>query len=129
MARPPPDEATKLTVAPVIPMPQGRKSVVAATSIPALRWRRHPHPEHAAFEAPSTVSVREAVAAILAYGLQTLGMETVRAYTDPGNLASQKVLLHCGFTRAGEIDLAEPTRHGARRAPLFRLLRKPEPRA
>jgi RimJ/RimL family protein N-acetyltransferase len=62
---------------------------------------------------------REAVAAIIDYGLQTLGMETTRAYTDPSNVASQKVLLHCGLKNVGEIELVKPTRHGALRAPLF----------
>jgi ribosomal-protein-alanine N-acetyltransferase len=64
---------------------------------------------------------REAVAAIIDYGLRTLGMATIRAYTDPTNLASQRVLLSCGLKRVGEIELIEPTRHGARRAPLFRV--------
>jgi RimJ/RimL family protein N-acetyltransferase len=35
---------------------------------------------------------REAVAAVIDYGLRTLGMPTIRAYTDPSNLASQKIL-------------------------------------
>jgi RimJ/RimL family protein N-acetyltransferase len=64
---------------------------------------------------------REAVAAVIDYGLRTLGMETIRAYTDPSNLASQKVLLHCGLKQVGDIELTKPTRHGARRAPLFRI--------
>jgi [ribosomal protein S5]-alanine N-acetyltransferase len=68
---------------------------------------------------------REAVAAVIGYGLRTLGMETIRAYTDPSNLASQKVLLHCGLEQVGEIDLIRPTRNGARRAPLFRISRRP----
>lgn len=65
----------------------------------------------------------EAVAAVIDYGFQTLGLETIRAYTDPSNAASQKVLLHCGLKNVGEIDLMKPTRQGARRAPLFRLAR------
>jgi RimJ/RimL family protein N-acetyltransferase len=64
---------------------------------------------------------REAAAAIIDYGLRTLGMETIRAYTDPGNLTSQRVLLRCGLKKIGEIDLTKPTRLGARRAPLFRI--------
>jgi RimJ/RimL family protein N-acetyltransferase len=64
---------------------------------------------------------REAVAAVLDYGLRILGLATIRAYTDPGNLASQKVLLHCGLEKVGEIELIKPTRHGARHAPLFRI--------
>ena len=64
---------------------------------------------------------REAVAAIIDYGFLTLGIETIRAYTDPSNLASQKVLLRCGLKKIGEIDLVKPTRLGARRAPLFRI--------
>jgi RimJ/RimL family protein N-acetyltransferase len=67
---------------------------------------------------------REAVAAVIDYGLRTLGMETVRAYTDPSNLASQQVLLHCGLRKIGEIELTKPTRLGARRAPLFRISRR-----
>ena len=64
---------------------------------------------------------REAVAAIIDHGLRTLGMETIRAYTDPSNVASQKVLLRCGLKKVGEIELVKPTRLGARRAPLFRI--------
>jgi [ribosomal protein S5]-alanine N-acetyltransferase len=64
---------------------------------------------------------REAVAAIIDYGFQTLGVESIRAYTDPSNAASQRVLLHCGLVNVGEIELIKPTRHGARRAPLFRI--------
>jgi len=51
------------------------------------------------------------------------GLETIRAYTDPGNTASQKVLLHCGRKKVGEIELLSPTHHGERRAPLFRISR------
>ncbi|HTV89584.1 MAG TPA: GNAT family N-acetyltransferase [Stellaceae bacterium] len=66
---------------------------------------------------------REAVAAIIDYGFRTLGLPSIRAYTDPANLRSQKVLRHCGLASAGEINLAKPTRNGASRAPLFRILR------
>jgi 8-oxo-dGTP diphosphatase len=69
---------------------------------------------------------REAAAAVIDYGFRTLGLETIRAYTDPGNAASQKVLLRCGFKNVGEIELLKPTHHGGRRVPLFRILR-PEP--
>jgi RimJ/RimL family protein N-acetyltransferase len=48
-------------------------------------------------------------------------MATIRAYTDPSNLASQRVLLHCGLKQAGEIELIRPTRTGAPRAPLYRI--------
>jgi len=64
---------------------------------------------------------REAVAAVIDYGFRTLGIRTIRAYTDPSNTASQKVLLHCGLINVGEVELTKPTRHGARRAPLFRI--------
>jgi 8-oxo-dGTP diphosphatase len=64
---------------------------------------------------------REAVAAVIDYGLRTLDLETIRAYTDPSNLASQKVLLRCGLAKVGEIELIRPTRNGARHAPLFRI--------
>jgi RimJ/RimL family protein N-acetyltransferase len=64
---------------------------------------------------------REAVAAVIDYGFRTLGIETIRAYTEPRNAASQKVLLHCGLKNVGEIELIKPTRHGAQRAPLFRI--------
>jgi len=66
---------------------------------------------------------REVVAAIIDYGFRTLGVQTIRAYTDPANAASQKVLLSCGLKNAGEIELTKPTRNGARRAPVFRILR------
>jgi RimJ/RimL family protein N-acetyltransferase len=71
---------------------------------------------------------REAVAAIIDYGYRTLGIETIRAYTDPSNAPSQRVLLHCGLKNAGEIELTKPTRNGARRAPLFRIAREDLPR-
>jgi Acetyltransferase (GNAT) domain len=64
---------------------------------------------------------RGTVAAVIDYGFRTLAIETIRAYTDPSNAASQKVLLHCGLINVGEIELTTPTRHGARRAPLFRI--------
>jgi RimJ/RimL family protein N-acetyltransferase len=64
---------------------------------------------------------REAVAAIIDYGFHGLGFETIRAYTDPSNARSQRVLLHAGLKQIGEIELLTPTRNGARRAPLFRI--------
>jgi ribosomal-protein-alanine N-acetyltransferase len=70
---------------------------------------------------------REAAAAVIVYGFRTLGLKTIRAYTDPGNAASQKVLLQCGLKQVGEIELLTPTHHGERRAPLFRISR-PAPR-
>ena len=67
---------------------------------------------------------REMVAALINYGFRMLGLETIQAITDPGNAASQKVLLACGLTKVGEIDLIEPTREsGATRAPFFRVSR------
>jgi RimJ/RimL family protein N-acetyltransferase len=66
---------------------------------------------------------RETVAAIIDYGFRTLGLETIRAHTDPNNGASQKVLLYCGLKNVGEIELTKPTRHGAWHAPLFRIAR------
>ena len=42
---------------------------------------------------------REAIGAIIGYGFRKLRIETMfRAITDPDNIASQKVLLACGFT-------------------------------
>lgn len=64
---------------------------------------------------------REAIAAVIDYALRILSLPTIRAYTDPSNMASQKVLLRCGLERVGEIELIRPTRNGARRAPLFRI--------
>jgi RimJ/RimL family protein N-acetyltransferase len=64
---------------------------------------------------------REAVAAMIDYGFRALGRRTIRAYTDPANTASQKVLLRCGLAYVGDIDLSTPTRNGAQRAPLFRI--------
>ena len=66
---------------------------------------------------------REAVGALLDYGFGVLGIDVIRAVTDPENAASQKLLLRCGLARAGEIHLARPTRLGAPRAPLFRISR------
>lgn len=70
---------------------------------------------------------REAVAAVIDYGFRTLGFKTIRAYIDPSNARSQKVLLRCGLKKVGEIDLVQPTRHGARRAPLFRISQPERP--
>jgi RimJ/RimL family protein N-acetyltransferase len=67
---------------------------------------------------------REAVAAIIDHGFRTLGLETVRACTDPANVASQRILEACGLRKVAEIDLVTPMRLGARRAPLFRLSRQ-----
>jgi RimJ/RimL family protein N-acetyltransferase len=64
---------------------------------------------------------REAVAALIEYGLHRLELRSIRAYTDPANAASQRLLLACGLTPAGEIALQHPTHHGATRAPLFRI--------
>jgi RimJ/RimL family protein N-acetyltransferase len=66
---------------------------------------------------------REAVAAVLEYGFRRLGLATIRAHTDPDNTASQRVLLRNGLRKVGDIELLQPTRNGARRAPLFRLNR------
>jgi 8-oxo-dGTP diphosphatase len=62
----------------------------------------------------------EAVAALVDYTFRTFAAEAISAYTDPANIASQKVLLKCGLERTGEIDLVRPTRNGASRVPLFR---------
>ena len=70
---------------------------------------------------------REAAAAVVHYGLYTLGLATIRAVTDPDNVASQKVLLACGLTKVADIDLVEPMRSGARRGPLFRICRRDGP--
>jgi [ribosomal protein S5]-alanine N-acetyltransferase len=66
---------------------------------------------------------REAAAAIIDYGFRTLGLETIRAHTDPDNAASQKVLMACGLKRVGKIELLKPTHSGECCAPLFRILR------
>ena len=66
---------------------------------------------------------REAAAAVIDYGFRTLGLKTIRAYTDPSNTASQKVLLHCGLKSVGEIKLLTSARHGELWAPLFRISR------
>jgi hypothetical protein len=42
---------------------------------------------------------REAAAAIIEYGFEVLGLETIQAISDPSNAASQKVLLACGLKR------------------------------
>jgi RimJ/RimL family protein N-acetyltransferase len=69
---------------------------------------------------------REAVAAMIDYAFRSLGAETIRACTDPGNDASQKVLLHCGLRRVEEIELTKPLHNGALRALLFRISKQPE---
>jgi RimJ/RimL family protein N-acetyltransferase len=63
---------------------------------------------------------REAVAALIQYAFRTLAAKVVSAYTDPDNVASQKILRHCGLEKVGEVELANSTRNGARRVPLFR---------
>lgn len=60
---------------------------------------------------------------MVAYGFRRLGLDAIRAVTDPKNLASQAVLLACGLRKVGDIELAEPMRRGACRAPLFRISR------
>lgn len=64
---------------------------------------------------------REAVGAVISYGFGTLGLDTIRAVTDPDNAASQAVLLACGLRKVGDIELAAPMRRGACRGPLFRM--------
>jgi RimJ/RimL family protein N-acetyltransferase len=44
---------------------------------------------------------REAVAALLRYGFETLTFESVRADVDPGNAGSLKLLERLGFKRTG----------------------------
>ena len=61
---------------------------------------------------------------IIDYGYRILGMETIRARTDPSNGPSQRVLQLRGPKNTGEIELAKPTRLGAGRAPLFRITRE-----
>ena len=63
---------------------------------------------------------REAVEAVVNYGFGTLGLDTIRAVIDPDNVASQRVLLKCGLTPVGDINLSTPMRSGARRGTLFR---------
>jgi RimJ/RimL family protein N-acetyltransferase len=72
---------------------------------------------------------REAVSAVIGYGFRKLRFETIRAITDPDNVASQKVLLACGLRKIADIDLVEPMRRGARHAPLFRATRHDYPAA
>lgn len=45
--------------------------------------------------------MREAVKALAAWALTQPGVKRVEAETDPGNLASQKVLLNAGFVPTG----------------------------
>ena len=66
---------------------------------------------------------REAVAAVISYGFDVLGLESIRAITAPDNGPSQKVLLACGLRTVAEIDLPTPLRSGAYRALLFRMSR------
>jgi RimJ/RimL family protein N-acetyltransferase len=66
---------------------------------------------------------REAAAAVIDYGFGTLGLETIRGHTDPGNDASQEVLLRCGLKYAGEIELTNATHQEELRMPLFRISR------
>jgi RimJ/RimL family protein N-acetyltransferase len=67
---------------------------------------------------------REAVEAVITYGFRSLCLKSVIAEIDPDNTPSRRILLSCGFEQVGEVDLTEPMRRGARRVPLFRILRE-----
>jgi ribosomal-protein-alanine N-acetyltransferase len=68
---------------------------------------------------------REAAAAMIDHGFNGLRLDTITAFTDPCNAASQQVLRACGLTPAGEVELESPTRHcGAVRATSFRTTRR-----
>ncbi len=64
---------------------------------------------------------KEAVKAVIHYGFDKLKLESIRAVTAPDNIASQQVLLKCGLSTAGEIELRKPMRRGASRGALFRI--------
>jgi len=64
---------------------------------------------------------REAVSALVRYAFDVLGLPSISAYTDPANVASQKVLAAAGLIRVGEIELRAPTHSGATRVPIFRV--------
>ncbi|HWB48641.1 MAG TPA: GNAT family N-acetyltransferase [Stellaceae bacterium] len=68
-------------------------------------------------------NTHEAAAAVVDYGFRALGHERIRAYTGPSNARSQKVLLHCGLRRVGEIALLTPTRHVGRYARHYSRIR------
>ncbi|MBK7830632.1 GNAT family N-acetyltransferase [Nannocystis sp.] len=50
----------------------------------------------------------EMAAAVLRHGFATLGLPRIVAITDPGNLASQRVLLKSGLQHHGERSFAHP---------------------
>ena len=65
---------------------------------------------------------REAAAAVIDYGSGPSALKTIRAYTDPGNTASQKVLLHCGLKKRRRDRTAHAdTPRGTARAVIPRL--------
>lgn len=43
----------------------------------------------------------EAVRAVVGHGFESLGLNRIEAYTEPGNVASERVLEKAGFTREG----------------------------
>jgi hypothetical protein len=58
---------------------------------------------------------REAVAVVIDYGLRTLGVETIRAYTDPSNLrlAKNPIVLRPRKGRRNRTHQAHPSRRSA----------------
>jgi [ribosomal protein S5]-alanine N-acetyltransferase len=56
---------------------------------------------HPAYQGQGIMS--EALAAVIHYGFHTLGLHTLEANTDPGNVASHQLLEKHGFVREGHI--------------------------
>lgn len=45
--------------------------------------------------------MKEAIAAVIHYGFKTMGLHSIEAVIDPGNVASEKILQHFGFEKEG----------------------------
>ncbi|MFM6983371.1 MAG: GNAT family N-acetyltransferase [Chitinophagaceae bacterium] len=45
--------------------------------------------------------MKEAVAAVINYGFKTMDLHSIEAIIDPGNTASENILLHFGFEKEG----------------------------
>ena len=48
--------------------------------------------------------MQEALQCVVDYGLTTMRLAVLEAYTEAENAASSKLLIKCGFTKTGEVD-------------------------
>lgn len=48
--------------------------------------------------------MQEALQCVVAFGLKTMQLAELEAYTEAENATSSKLLIKCGFTKTGEVD-------------------------